>query len=887
MPLQITDLNTTTAETLAQTLVGRGIPISNVSFTGDTTAAGIFADNFDVTDPETIVIREVFTDINVITPDPGTVITDTSNNGNTTTVSTVNADGTTTINTTTTNPDGSTVFSTDTVTTVGTPVEVFGNLNDYIWDGVILSTGNVNNIIGQNVRDDRQEESTAFGLPGNAQLESLISQNATEDAFVLEFDFQPDLEEFVFRFVFASEEYSQFTNRQFNDAFAIFIDGPSQGGDGFNNENIALIPYGRGQGLPISVNSLDNSLDDKLIDVTFDEFLGDAFEGALEQGRIENPTDPIERATELFQQGAFNSLNDPIIANRDSQDFLLINPPPGDGDPYHDFEFNRLTTILEASTNTLLEEDGTPKRLIPNETYTLRLVIADTFDDLVDSAVFIEAQDDTRSLRDGTSGRTDILTNNPLVEPVINRDQVVAVRDLANTTSNEAVTIDVLANDIDPQREPVNINGIRSTRPGLFNFNNTSAQGGTIVRDDNGTEDIRDDQLIYTPPNNFIGVDTFEYSVTDDTSLSNGVVSTDAATVSINVFEETPITIGDDNNVLFLTQDPNIPVQGEFQVQFDITSRSASNVNEIGVVTVDNEDNTINGIAPGESGYIEEVINRSQVVFSSLTNRVQVNANSTRTLSYEPGDRLMIFLVQDDSIDGVQDKLNRGAVLPNIFFAVEEANADGFDHVQIDQNGNIFNLRWEDVFGGGDQDFNDFEMSVQITESQATPGTGLQGSTELIDLRDFNSLEAQFLVQSDAAFQNTVGFYQVDDESGTVSVLDSSGVANTFSPGDDGYARAAIQNAITTFDRNGTSNTQLSGLIAPFLISNADAQDFLDDNPRNLRGRLPLAYFPFIEANPDGEDHIRLLGDNTFGFEDVAGGGDSDFEDMVVEVDFI
>ena len=815
MPLQITDLNTTTAETLAQTLVGRGIPISNVSFTGDTTAAGIFADNFDVTDVESIVIREVFT--TTVPSDPNDVNSD--------------------------------------------PVEVVGSLNDYIWDGVILSTGNVNNITGQNVRGSRQEESNAFGLPGDAQLESLIGQNATEDAFVLEFDFQPDLEDFVFRFVFASEEYSQFSNRQFNDAFAIFIDGPSQGGGGFNNENIAVIPYAvgaNGEPLPISVNSIENSLESRVIDVTFDEgIVSDPFADAADGSR------------------------DPIVFNRDSQDFLLINRPPGDGDPDHDFEFNRLTTILEANTNSLLEEDGTPKRLIPNETYRLRLVIADTFDDLVDSAVLIETQDETRALREGSD------SNRLIVQPQIDLDQVVAVRDVASTTNDETITIDILANDIDPQREPIGINGTRSRRPGLIQFDDVSFRGGSIVRDDNGTEDLRDDQLIYTPPSDFVGVDTFEYVITDDTSLSNGIVSTDSGTVSINVFEETPITVANDNNVLFLTQDPNIPVQGEFQVQFDITSRSASNVNEIGVVTVDNEDNTINGIAPGESGYIEEVINRSQVVFSSLTNRVQVNANSTRTLSYEPGDRFMIFLVQDDSIDGVRDKLNRGAVLPNIFFAVEEANADGFNHVQIDQSGNTFNLRWEDVFGGGDQDFNDFEMSVQITESQATPGAGLQGSTELIDLRDLNSLEAQFLVQSDAAFQNTVGFYQVDDESGTVSVLDSTGVATTFSPGDDGYARAAIQNAITTFDRNGTSNTQLSGLIAPFLISDATAQDFLDDNPRNLRGRLPLAYFPFIEANPDGEDHIRLLGDNTFGFEDMAGGGDSDFEDMVVEVDFI
>ncbi|MBU6230970.1 MAG: DUF4114 domain-containing protein, partial [Cyanobacteria bacterium REEB459] len=37
-------------------------------------------------------------------------------------------------------------------------------------------------------------------------------------------------------------------------------------------------------------------------------------------------------------------------------------------------------------------------------------------------------------------------------------------------------------------------------------------------------------------------------------------------------------------------------------------------------------------------------------------------------------------------------------------------------------------------------------------------------------------------------------------------------------------------------------------------------------------------------ANPDKLDHIRLLGNNVFGFEDLGGGGDRDFNDMLVKV---
>jgi hypothetical protein len=39
-----------------------------------------------------------------------------------------------------------------------------------------------------------------------------------------------------------------------------------------------------------------------------------------------------------------------------------------------------------------------------------------------------------------------------------------------------------------------------------------------------------------------------------------------------------------------------------------------------------------------------------------------------------------------------------------------------------------------------------------------------------------------------------------------------------------------------------------------------------------------------LEANPDGIDPVRLLGDNTFGFEDLFTGGDLDYNDLIFQV---
>ncbi len=51
-------------------------------------------------------------------------------------------------------------------------------------------------------------------------------------------------------------------------------------------------------------------------------------------------------------------------------------------------------------------------------------------------------------------------------------------------------------------------------------------------------------------------------------------------------------------------------------------------------------------------------------------------------------------------------------------------------------------------------------------------------------------------------------------------------------------------------------------------------------------GKAVHAYFNYLGANPDKLDHFRLLGNNTFGVEDLYGGGDRDFNDLVVKLDF-
>jgi hypothetical protein len=233
-----------------------------------------------------------------------------------------------------------------------------------------------------------------------------------------------------------------------------------------------------------------------------------------------------------------------------------------------------------------------------------------------------------------------------------------------------------------------------------------------------------------------------------------------------------------------------------------------------------------------------------------------------------------------------------GRTPPNVFFASPSFNADGFDHLRVsDQGSGVFTLGWNDELPGGNQDFNDLVLNVQAIAEPLTLGAGLQGEgqQELIDLQGQGGLVlAELVLNREAAFDNFAGLYKVVDAKGGID-LDGNGTVD-LGPGDPGYAQAAIQQRVTSLDlivanqATATITGQLEGgsIYAPFLIANGRPEGLLEGNPNND----PAVYFPFLGANADGVDHVRLLGDNTFGFEDLPGAGDGDFNDLVLQVKF-
>lgn len=134
-------------------------------------------------------------------------------------------------------------------------------------------------------------------------------------------------------------------------------------------------------------------------------------------------------------------------------------------------------------------------------------------------------------------------------------------------------------------------------------------------------------------------------------------------------------------------------------------------------------------------------------------------------------------------------------------------------------------------------------------------------------------------VRQNGQDSTTLTFYQVDDYAGTI---------NGLAPGQAGYIQAA-QAATYQLASGGTALAGPGyGNYAQTMLLDVDAGDLIAMALVNQSaGTL---YWGFAQANETvaGQQvgHLWSYGLNTWGWEDVWGGGDRDFNDLIVQLDF-
>jgi VCBS repeat-containing protein len=486
-------------------------------------------------------------------------------------------------------------------------------------------------------------------------------------------------------------------------------------------------------------------------------------------------------------------------------------------------------------------------------------------------------------------------------------DAPVAQNDSASTNEDTPVSINILANDTDVDGT-VDATTVTITGQPAHGTLQVNAQTGAAT---------------YAPSANYFGTDAFRYTVRDN----GGAISGEAiVTITITAVNDAPIVTsngGGDSaavsipeNTTFVTTVTATDVDSA-TLTFSINggadaARFAINGNT-GVLTFISAPDFENPADVGSNNVYNVVI---QVSDGSITDTQSLAVTVTDVVENHPpianndgystseDTPLIVSVLQgvsanDSDPDG--DPLTVSLV-SNVSHGALSLNANGSFTYTPDANyfgSDSFTYRASDgiAFSNvatvtiGIQSVNDAPVFTSTPPSSFTiqdGGTGDGGDSVLkIPGVAGSFVEVTFVwVSRSAAYNNEFGLYKVSDAAGTVAGL---------SPEMNGYAQAALKNAIVLFKsgQKGGATTKVrletGAMYAFYMIQDNTTARFLDKNPGNSLTKSPHAFFSVEDANPDDFDHLRATVVGTtlkMTWEDGTFGGDQDFNDAVIQADF-
>ena len=288
----------------------------------------------------------------------------------------------------------------------------------------------------------------------------------------------------------------------------------------------------------------------------------------------------------------------------------------------------------------------------------------------------------------------------------------------------------------------------------------------------------------------------------------------------------------------------------------NLSGRSSSS-NEIGYVVLAPDE------LPGSANLLNDFTwlrGRAKTLLSNLESTdvtLPANTRFERDILLINGQSLRFFEIQDASLDQLTNLSDSRFRYLNI--------ADiGNNQASFSSSSGVrFSL---DILPG------DPGLNALIAQAQVQAPV-----LDLTALTAAQSLQGTVALGREAELDSVVGFYRALDVQGTIVAADG---VTRLRPGDLGYGAVAL--------RAGNLVNQLGNL------SVADDQT-ISRNFADVTGGSFLApyalvngntFFAYSAASSDGISHFRSLGNNLFGLEDVFGGGDADYDDMVIGLNF-
>ena len=332
------------------------------------------------------------------------------------------------------------------------------------------------------------------------------------------------------------------------------------------------------------------------------------------------------------------------------------------------------------------------------------------------------------------SGNETVVTRTVVVklpEPTAGDDAYDIIRNSSNNV------LEVLAND------DFGFNGPNPTHPLTFAngaLSNASANGGPVSIGDNGTpNDLTDDVIIYTPPADFVGVDTITYVITDALGLAKTVTVTlnvgSAANVPYAVDDTVTFDQNSSNNDIAMLSNDTIGQDGITSITLSgATSLNGGtiSVNENG--TQDKSDDTVtyspatnfSGIdsfqytvlgGNGNSSTATVTINVSPVV---QVNGTPTAADDTATVVQDSGANIIDVLANDTA--GSDGYIDGGLTMTNGTLSSASSNGAA---ISIDNQGtadtsdDVFNYTPVAGFSGTDT----FQYTITDASGDASTAT--------------------------------------------------------------------------------------------------------------------------------------------------------------------
>jgi hypothetical protein len=259
-----------------------------------------------------------------------------------------------------------------------------------------------------------------------------------------------------------------------------------------------------------------------------------------------------------------------------------------------------------------------------------------------------------------------------------------------------------------------------------------------------------------------------------------------------------------------------------------------------------------------------EIKERAQILFSTLESSDVTLASNPDQMGFEReillvnGQSVRFFEVRDGSLDDINDLA--GINDPRLHFFSQL----GGSSVLASSSGVKFQLE----LLAGDQG-----MNAMIGQEQ--------GSAAVLDFSNFSGTETVYgslVLAREATYDSVTGFYRTVDTKGSVRNKDGDLLTPGIASFDD-YKNAAIYNLVTGLSNLTVANRQTSTNSALAITESTYLAPMA-----TVYGET---YFAFAAASSDKLNHFKMLGTNLFGFEDLRGLGDRDFDDLVMGFKFL